>query len=207
LRLVISNRSFNIHHCIFLLKLLNYDWYLIGGIKDAMHNEPDAAERKTSRHEIVFKRESYFSDAAAHFIVLIVIAVGFIYFLDSEFVTYVYVIALIAAVVWILAVISLWQDYRTSIIVDENDITEKYLTGGGWSYKWSEISEWNALLVGDGDREIRFTKPGSAPKTHTLPSEKIGKDHYRYLKDIFIEHCGQPTKIDSWTLANAPDDE
>lgn len=156
---------------------------------------------------MIFKRESYFADAAVYFIALIVIVVGFVYFRDSSFATYVYVISLIAVITWILSVISLWQDYSISIITTNEGITEKHLRGGGWSYKWSEISEWNALLVGDGNKEIRFTTTVFKSKTYTLPIEKIGKNHYQSLKNIFIEHCGKPTKIDSLMLANVPDDE
>ena len=199
--------SFNIYHCNFLLILLNCDWYLFGGIKDEMQNDSAASKQKTPRHQIVFKRESYFSDAAAHFIILIGIVVSFIYFQGSSYMTYVYIFGSLIAIAWVLSIISLWQDYSISIITTDEGITEKHLRGGGWSYKWSEISEWNALLVGDGDKEIRFTTTVFKSKTYTLPIEKIGKNHYQSLKNVFIERCGKPTKIDSLMLANAPDDE
>src|SRR3954469_6978872 len=132
-----------------------------------MQNDPAASKVKTSEYEIIFKRESYFSDAATQLIFLVITIVGFkyfiVYFLGSG--VYTYVIGLIFAAVWILSIISLWQNYRTSIIVSDKGIAEKRLSGGGWSYKWSEISEWNDLIAGeDGDREIRFTTAGV---THT----------------------------------------
>jgi hypothetical protein len=170
-----------------------------------MQNDPADSKRNASRHEIVFKRESYFSEVAAHFIALLVIVVVFIYFFDSGFV--IYVIGLIAAVVWTVSVIRLWRDYGISIIVDEDGITETYLTGDSLRFEWREISQWYALLDGDHDYEIRFTITGSEPKTHTLPVYKIGNNHYPQLKDIFIEHCGKPAKIDARTLADQPNDE
>lgn len=173
-----------------------------------MQNDPNTLERKTSKQEIIFEKESYFADVVTFLIFTVAAAVGYIY--SSELGVFLGlstgVVILIIAVFWIFTIIPIIPTNPEIITVSDDGIAAKR-SEGGWSYKWSEINYWNALADSDGDRLIRFTTTDYKPKTHTLKMEVIDRHHYLRIRNIFITHCGKPTKVDSWLLANAPADE
>lgn len=155
--------------------------------------------------EIVFKRESYLGDAVSFVVVSGLIIFSYYYlspYLSNSF-------ALMVSLhvgIWLLLCIIVLSGYNRSIIISDESIAEKHrIGGGGWSYSWSEIDEWNATIEGeDGDREIKFTAGGN---THALPLDIIDTPFYRQeIKSFFLRHCGKPTQVDSWLIANDTED-
>jgi hypothetical protein len=104
--------------------------------------------------------------------------------------------------IWLLFGILFLSGYNTSLIISDDGIEVKYRKGG-WSCSWSEIDEWESTIDNEGTREIKLT---AGINLHTLPSDIIDNKSYRQqIKRILLEHCGKPTKVDSWMIANDTD--